>query len=41
MRFAYVYFMKDNPERVRLAVANHVGRWRATRAGRSQIAPAA
>jgi len=28
-RFAYVYFMKDDPERVRAAVAEHVEHWHA------------
>jgi uncharacterized protein YciI len=42
MRFAYVYFMKHEPERIRLAVPNHVRLGcgcssRATQAGRSQI----
>lgn len=26
-RFAYVYFMKDDPERVRAAVPGHVSHW--------------
>jgi hypothetical protein len=26
-RFAYIYFMKDDPERVRAAVAGHVEHW--------------
>ena len=28
MRFAYVYFMKDDPERVRDVAPQHVGYWR-------------
>jgi uncharacterized protein YciI len=30
-RFAYVYFMKNDPERVRGAVAGHVEYWRRLR----------
>jgi uncharacterized protein len=30
-RFAYVYLMKDDPERVRAAVAGHVSYWRRLR----------
>ncbi len=30
-RFAYVYFMKDDPERVRATVAGHVEHWHALR----------
>jgi uncharacterized protein YciI len=26
-RFAYVYFMKDDPERIRATVARHVSYW--------------
>ena len=31
MPFAYVYFMRDEPERVRRAVPNHVRHWRRLR----------
>jgi uncharacterized protein YciI len=27
MRFAYVYFMKDEPDRIRATVARHVAHW--------------
>ena len=30
-RFAYVYFMKDDPQRVRAAVAGHVEHWQGLR----------
>jgi uncharacterized protein YciI len=30
-RFAYVYFMKDDPDRVRAAVPEHVSHWQALR----------
>jgi hypothetical protein len=28
MRFSYVYFMKDDPERVRVVAADHASYWR-------------
>ncbi len=30
-RFAYIYFMKDDPERVQAAVAGHVEHWHGLR----------
>ena len=30
-RFAYLYFMKDDPKRVRAAVAGHVSYWQGLR----------
>jgi hypothetical protein len=26
-RFAYLYFMRDDPDRIRAAVASHVSHW--------------
>ncbi len=32
-RFAYIYFMKDEPDRVRTSVPRHVPHWRELRLG--------